>query len=66
MSGYTQSQLDELKANFAKGVTSLSRNGEQVQFRSLSEMQQLITKIESELSTTLPNRQHYPQFSRGT
>ncbi|AZV00336.1 phage head-tail joining protein [Paracoccus sulfuroxidans] len=63
---YTPEQLAELKANIAKGVTSLEINGEKVTFRSLDEMRRIVKMIEEDLGIT-PRRGgfHLPTFSRG-
>lgn len=63
---YTPEQLAALKANIAKGVTSLEVNGEKVTFRSLDEMRRIAAMIEDELSP-VPRRGgfHLPTFSRG-
>lgn len=64
---YTVEDLAALKANIAKGVTSLEVAGEKVQFRSLDEMLKLVAVIEAELDPRIPQRSgfHYPTFSRG-
>lgn len=65
MSGYTAAQLAELKANYARGVKSVQKGDERVEFRSMSEMAEIIRRIEAELAATAPARQVYPAFSRG-
>jgi len=46
---YTQDDLDKLQAAMAKGATSLKLNGEEVVFRSLSEMERIETRMKQEL-----------------
>jgi len=64
---YTVEDLAALKANIAKGVTSLEVAGEKVQFRTLDEMLKLVAVIEAELDPRIPQRSafHLPTFSRG-
>ena len=67
MSGYTQEQLDALKAAAAKGVTKLRMaNGEEVTFRTFEEMQRQISVMERALAPGATVRQHYPTYSKGT
>lgn len=66
MSGYTQEQLDDLRAMTAKGITTGTMAGESVTFRSLSDMFRLIAVIERALAPDATVRQHYPTYSRGT
>lgn len=46
---YTQADLDELKANIAKGVTSVQMGNERVEFDDLEAMQRRVRLIEREL-----------------
>ncbi len=46
---YTQSDLDALQVAIAKGARRIRMNGEEVEFRSLTEMRQLETKLREEL-----------------
>ncbi|MDS9468204.1 hypothetical protein RGQ15_11565 [Paracoccus sp. MBLB3053] len=64
---YTAADLAELKANIAKGVTSIEVAGEKVQFRSLNEMLKLAAVIEAEIEPGGQTRSglHHPTFSRG-
>ena len=62
---YTAQHLAELKANIARGVTSLELNGEKVTFRSLDEMQRIVAMIERELDPLPASRLLLPTFSRG-
>lgn len=45
MADYTQSQLDALRASYAAGVTRVSYDGKSTEFRSLTEMRQIIDEI---------------------
>jgi len=65
MSGYTAAQLAELKANYVKGVKSVQKGDERVEFRSMSEMADLIRRVESDLSPSAPTQQVYPTVTRG-
>ena len=65
MSGYTHEQLAALKAAAAKGVKTISYDGQTATFPSVAEMLKLIAVIERELSPRRP-RVHYPTFERGT
>ena len=46
---YTQADLDRLQASIAKGVRKAKMGDEEVEFRSLSEMERLERRIESSL-----------------
>lgn len=50
MSGYTQAQLDALRAAAARGVKTVSYDGQSVTYASMAEMLSLIAQIERELS----------------
>lgn len=50
MAGYTQAQLDAIKLAYASGVTRVSYDGKTTEYRSLSEMRQIITTIEADLA----------------
>lgn len=52
MSGYTREQLDALKAAVAKGVRTVSYDGQSVTYASVSEMLRVISMIERELNVT--------------
>lgn len=65
MSSYTQTQLAALKAAVAKGVRSVSYDGQTVTYASISEMLRVISVIERELNAGA-SRTHYPSFDRGT
>lgn len=62
---YTVEELAALKANMAKGVTSVEVNGEKVTFRSLDEMRRIVSMIEDELFPKPASGFHLPTFSRG-
>lgn len=64
---YTQADLDALQKAIAKGAKSVQMDGERVDFRSLSEMQGLESKLKAELGqTTKPSRRmHNPNTSTG-
>lgn len=55
---YTQAQLDDLRAAIAEGVTSVSANGRNVQYRSLDDMRRLERAMADQLeaSTRRPLR----------
>lgn len=62
---YTPEQLSELKANIAKGVTSLEINGEKVTFRSLDEMRRIVKIMEEDMDIAPARGGFYlPTFSR--
>jgi hypothetical protein len=50
MAGFSQAQLDAIKKAFASGITSVSFDGNTTTYRSLAEMQTIITTIESDLA----------------
>lgn len=52
MSGYTQEQLTALKAAVARGVRTVSYDGQSVTYASTAEMLRIIAMIERELSVT--------------
>ena len=47
---YTPTQLAALKAALAAGTTRVSYDGKSVEYRSLSEIKEIIALIEAELS----------------
>jgi hypothetical protein len=64
---YTQTQLDDLRAAAAKGVTKLRNSvGEEITYRSLEEMHTQIAVMERALAAKPRARQHFPTFSKGT
>lgn len=62
---YTAEDLAALKANIARGVTSLEVAGEKVTFRSLDEMRRIVSMIEDDLAPKPKSGFHLPTFSRG-
>lgn len=65
MSDFTTAQLTELKQNYARGVKTVQKGDERVEFRSLAEMAALIRRLEGELNPSTTAGQHYPTFGRG-
>lgn len=66
---YTQTQLDALKAALARGVRTVTTDGNTVTYASTEEMIRVIGIIEREIaaaSPSRPSRLHYPTFERGT
>lgn len=61
---YTAEQLAQLKANIARGVTSIEMNGEKVTFRSLDEMRQIVAMVEREVAPTASPGFYRPIFGR--
>jgi hypothetical protein len=55
---YTQTQLDDLRASIAEGITRVAANGRTVEYRSLDEMRKLerIMADELEASNRPPSR----------
>lgn len=51
MAGFTQAQLDAIKAAFATGVTRVTYDGKTTEYRSLAEMERIITRIEASLAS---------------
>ena len=70
MSGYTQTQVDELRAAIARGALRVSyANGstrQEVQYASLTEMRSLLAEMERQISGPLArkNRYSFTRFSR--
>lgn len=64
---YTQAQLDALQSAYARGVLEAQLpDGSRVKYRSLDEMRQIITTMESALGTNPTNTNViYPSHSRG-
>ena len=65
---YTQEQLTALKAAAAKGIKSVTTDGNTVIYASLDEMRRMIGIMESELaasSGSSRSRIVYPSFDRG-
>ncbi|MCB1901375.1 MAG: hypothetical protein KDH16_18925 [Rhodocyclaceae bacterium] len=66
MSGYTAEQLEALRSAVARGVRSVSFDGETVTYHSLAEMQSLIRAMETDLGMRAPRTRVYPGYSRDT
>jgi len=69
VSGYTQTQIDALKAAAARGVTSVSHDGVTTSFASMAEMRRQISVMQRELdagTASQPARHVSPAFSKGT
>lgn len=61
---YSQDDITALKSALAKGATRVKVGDEEVQFRSLSELRQLLRDMEAEVSgASAASRQIYPQFA---
>ncbi|MEJ6397035.1 phage head-tail joining protein [Yoonia sp. 208BN28-4] len=65
MSAYSTNDLAELKANYAKGISEISRGDERVKFRSLAEMERVINRVEASLTGTKRTSVRYPTFDKG-
>jgi hypothetical protein len=62
---FTQAQLDAIQESYARGVLEATLpDGSKVRYRSLDEMQRIITKMESQISAPRTNVA-YPSHSRG-
>lgn len=64
---YTTTQLTELKAAYARGALKVRLpDGSEITYRSLDEMDRVITKIESELGVRANHTNvMYPTHRRG-
>lgn len=64
---FTQAQLDSIKTAYARGVLEATLpDGSKVRYRSLSEMRQVITDIETELGLhSTRTNVAYPTHKRG-
>ncbi|MFW6299486.1 MAG: phage head-tail joining protein [Oceanicaulis sp.] len=62
---WTQADYDELKRAIATGATSVSYNGQRVDYRSLEEMKGLLSEMESELGLKTRRRRSKATFDRG-
>ena len=62
---YTQSDLDALQSAIARGARRLRMNGEEVEFRTLREMERLETKIKQELGLVEARKPIRPVTSSG-
>ncbi|MES2845632.1 MAG: hypothetical protein V4747_11435 [Pseudomonadota bacterium] len=64
---YTQIQLDALRTAVARGVRTVTTDGNTVTYASTDEMLRLIAIIERDIAAaTRRSRIHYPTFERGT
>lgn len=62
---YTQEQLDDLEAAIAEGVTSVSSNGRQIAYRSMTDMLKLRDLMAQELGAAgAGRRRKYFSFQR--
>lgn len=64
---YTQEQVTALRAAIATGATRVRMNGEEVQYRSLAEMERTLALAEASLSGGEARRptHFHPTFDRG-
>lgn len=64
---FTETDRDALKAAIAKGARRVRIGAEEVEYRSLAEMRQVLAMIEDELSGTSSNAVTpvYPYTTRG-
>ena len=62
---FTEAQLTELQENYAKGITRVTFNGRTIEYRSLRDMQTVISKLEQDLSGERPTRQYRVNVSKG-
>ncbi len=62
---YTQADLDNLRRAIAKGARRLRIDGEEVEFRSLAEMERLERKLMVDLGQASTGRLIYPQSTSG-
>lgn len=66
MSGYTQAQLDSLRAAVATGVRTIKVDGKEVTYSSTGEMLRLIAVIEGALTPAASRVTYYnPRYDRG-
>lgn len=64
---FTQTQLAEIQEAYARGVREVwLSNGDRLQYRSLDEMERVISKLESDLGTNPTHKNvAYPSHRRG-
>lgn len=62
---YSQDDLDALQAAMAKGARRLKMGDEEVEFRSLAEMERMETKIQNALSSQGRSRVARPPTDTG-
>ena len=65
---WTQTEIDELKKNMAKGIQTAMINGEMVTFRTLAEMRELLGVMETSVNggaSASRVKTFHPTTSRG-
>ncbi|WP_444452565.1 phage head-tail joining protein [Rhodobacter capsulatus] len=64
---YTPEQVAALRAAIATGATRVRMNGEEVQYRSLGEMERILALAEASLGGSAARRptHFHPTFDRG-
>ncbi len=62
---YTADDLAALQSAIARGAKSLRMNGEEVEFRSLAEMERIEAKIKQELGLVTARRVFNPTTDSG-
>lgn len=62
---YTQKNLDDLQAAMARGARRLRIGSEEVEFRTLDEMERMETRIKRDLGQEEKTRMIYPRTSTG-
>lgn len=66
MSGYTEAQLNALRAAAASGTLRVTYDGKTVEYRSQKEILQMIGRIERSVSGAARVTHYQPTFQRGT
>lgn len=62
---WSQADYDALKSAIATGATSVSYNGQRVDYRSLADMRELLSDMERELGLRTKKRRSRAVFKRG-
>jgi hypothetical protein len=62
---YTAEEIAALKANLARGITSVELNGEKVTFASMAAMRQQLAIMEREFSGAVRVTHFNPGYCRG-
>lgn len=63
---YTQAQLDAIKESYARGVLEARLpDGSTVKYRSLTEMERIISTLEGSITTPTYTNAMYPTHKRG-
>ncbi len=62
---YTQKNLDDLQSAMARGARKLRLGDEEVEFRSLDEMERMEAKIKREIGVTSTTRTFRPATKSG-